>query len=220
MWSTWGNSDKKQKWLHLIKVPLICLHFLFSFSQTGLFTLAHVRFFHDNHCDYWQQRKPATTTTIQAPISTVYFLCLSVHRHPHKPISLPILHTAPPLTVPFLINRKWANIFPVLARLLPHLFKLAHYVVLWLVEENQLFNSQTWGTGAGGTQQATHLIPRTLISYKASSNFPPPFSPNYCTYGTHHQEGNKELVVGVLGTENPKGCVWSILASFSLILCS
>ena len=90
---------------------------------------------------------------------------------------LPILHIPPPLTVLFLINRKRANIFPVFARLDPHLIKLAHYVALWLVEENQLFNSQTWTAGVGGAQQAAHLIPRTLISYKASSNFPSLFFP-------------------------------------------
>lgn len=83
-----------------------------------------------------------------------------------------ILHTFTPpppshLTLLFVISRKRANIFPVFARLDPHLIKLAHYVALWLVEGNQLFNSQTWATGAGGAQRAAHLIPRTLISYKA-----------------------------------------------------
>lgn len=83
-----------------------------------------------------------------------------------------VLHTftppSPPhLTLLFVISRKRANIFPVFARLDPHLIKLAHYVALWLVEGNQLFNSQTWATGAGGAQRAAHLIPRTLISYKA-----------------------------------------------------
>lgn len=83
-----------------------------------------------------------------------------------------MLHTFTPppplhLTLLFVISRKRANIFPVFARLDPHLIKLAHYVALWLVEGNQLFNSQTWATGAGGAQRAAHLIPRTLISYKA-----------------------------------------------------
>lgn len=73
------------------------------------------------------------------------------------------------------------------------------------MEENQLFNSQTWAAGAGGAQRAAHLIPRTLISYKASSNFPPFFFPplpfffsNYHAYRTleageerrkHHRPG-------------------------------
>lgn len=74
------------------------------------------------------------------------------------------------------------------ARLDPHLIKLAHYVALWLVEGNQLFNSQTWAAGAGGAQRAAHLIPRTLISYKAklqlSVSLPPPSFLNYCEHRT------------------------------------
>lgn len=46
-----------------------------------------------------------------------------------------LLHafTPPPpphLTLLFVISRKRANIFPVFARLDPHLIKLAHYVAL------------------------------------------------------------------------------------------
>lgn len=92
--------------------------------------------------------------------------------HPTLSTHMCMLHTFTPpppshLTLLFVISRKRANIFPVFARLDPHLIKLAHYVALWLVEGNQLFNSQTWATGAGGAQRAAHLIPRTLISYKA-----------------------------------------------------
>lgn len=64
---------------------------------------------------------------------------------------------------------EFSKYFPSAARLVPHLIKLAHYVVPWLVEENQLFNSQTWAAGTGGEQQAPRLIPRTLISNKARS---------------------------------------------------
>lgn len=97
---------------------------------------------------------------------------IELSSHPTLSMHMCMLHsfTPPPpshLTLLFVISRKRANIFPVFARLDPHLIKLAHYVALWLVEGNQLFNSQTWATGAGGAQRAAHLIPRTLISYKA-----------------------------------------------------
>lgn len=152
----------------------------------------------------------------------------------HKSISLPILHTPPPHIVLFLINRKRANIFPVFTRLDPHLIKLAHYVALWLVEENQLFNSQTWAAGAGGAQRAAHLIPRTLISYKASSNFPPFFfsTPSFffpiITHTGHLKQARRggsitgQAVGGVLrrcfGNREGRGCGGSISASYSRIL--
>lgn len=94
------------------------------------------------------------------------------YNHPTLSMHMCMLHTFTPpppshFTLLFVISCKRANIFPVFARLDPHLIKLAHYVALWLVEGNQLFNSQTRATGAGGAQRAAHLIPRTLISYKA-----------------------------------------------------
>lgn len=109
--------------------------------------------------------------------------------HPTLPMHMCLLHTFTPpppshLTLLFVISRKRANIFPVFARLDPHLIKLAHYVALWLVEGNQLFNSQTWATGAEGAQRAAHFIPRTLISYKAkqelSLSHPTKLPPSGC----------------------------------------
>lgn len=95
-----------------------------------------------------------------------------VYQEPTQKKKVSLICIPPRITVFFLMSRKRANIFPVFTRLDPHLIKLAHYVAFWLVEENQLFNSQTWTAGAGGAQWGAHLIPRTLISYKASSNFP------------------------------------------------
>lgn len=130
----------------------------------------------------------------------------------------------------FLINHKWANIFPVFARLDPHLIKLAHYVTLWLVEENQLFNSQTWTEGAGGAQRAAHLISRTLISYKASCNFLSFFLLPCLFFQLPHMQANKsqqlekdELHIRlwvvykgyVFGKRMKEGCGWLIFAIFN-----
>lgn len=111
---------------------------------------------------------PESTSLAMLKIANI----MEFSSHPTLSTHMCMLHTFTPpppshLTLLFVISRKWANIFPVFARLDPHLIKLAHYVALWLVEGNQLFNSQTWATGAGGAQRAAHLIPRTLISYKA-----------------------------------------------------
>lgn len=129
---------------------------------------------------------------------------LEAHNHTHSfwfPAPTPPNH----LTLLFLISCKRANIFPVFARLDPHLIKLAHYVALWLVEGNQLFNSQTWAAGAGGAQRAAHLIPRTLISYKAKLQLSvslPPHPPSSVTANIGHWvwgRQEEESMIGNIG---------------------
>lgn len=130
--------------------------------------MSTVREWHKDHCKYWTKCEQAYPISVH--LFWAYKLTCAKHCKYNRVFFTPYSFTPPPpshLTLLFVISRKRANIFPVFARLDPHLIKLAHYVALWLVEGNQLFNSQTWATGAGGAQRAAHLIPRTLISYKA-----------------------------------------------------